>query len=169
MTRPRDNSREERVAKLVEELAKHPGALGTTEPVPHYALAGLDANAKNRFFAILGLFSDHQWYIGRMDLQPETMWENGLKCRDHWMDFIGHVAHPSIESIIDDVNDCIKGAIAAAIGVGLLTDGAALAAASAAFKATLIGCLANKGITWANEINAWVEGEEKRGSWHWCA
>lgn len=113
------------------------------------------------------LFGVHRWYITRLDMLPESKWTpSGPKCRNVWKEYHGNLSHPDIDAIRDDINECMKAAVLAAIGAGLLTGN--IAAAGAAFKASIIACLKAKGVAWASEITIWIDEDTKKGSWKYC-
>lgn len=113
------------------------------------------------------LFGVHRWYITRVSLPDETKWTSGgLKCRSRWNEYHGNFSHPDIETIRDDINECMGAAVVAALGAGLITGN--FAAGVAAFKVAIIACLEAKGIKWAKEISIWIEEEQRKGSWHYC-
>ncbi|MET3441371.1 hypothetical protein ABIC94_002129 [Variovorax paradoxus] len=165
--------RDEERARRVEELVKRAksqlkaGRMPEIDAVvPKEALQDdYTADDYLKLCASVVLFGTHSWYIGRIDLPPETKVEwDGLRCRDVWMEFNGKVSHPDVDSIIGELQDCMGVAVAAAIAAGLVN----LAAAAAAFKEALIACLISKGVEITKDFAAWIDAKTEKGSWHYC-
>ena len=94
--------------------------------------------------------------LGWLDLPPKTR----IKCT------YGVINHPSAEGIRDDIKECMIGA-AIATGIAAIASGGA--AALAAFKTTVYGCLTNKGYGWADEIQVDVRtSNQDHGDWRKC-
>ncbi len=164
-----DAAKKKRIQTLVAQARARKGNMPPLKVViPKEALpAKATEDQYNQLLASVVLYGTHSWYIGRLDLPPETKvdWD-GVQCRDRWIEYTGRLSHPDLEKILADVNSCMSAAGGAAIAAGLLTGN--FASAVAAFKASLIGCLEVKGISWAHEIGIWIDQDQKSGDWHYC-
>jgi len=165
----RNPAKQESIQKLIQSAIKDPNAMPPVQSViPSYALPK-DAKDSDRYrlLSSVVLYGIHTWYVGKIPLPDETKADwSGLYCRAHWTEFEGHVSHPDVDSIKNDIDGCLGAAAAAAIAAGLFTGD--ISSASAAFRTALIGCLQSKGISWANDLNIWVSPEDRRGDWHYC-
>jgi hypothetical protein len=164
-----DRARQEKLRQHIQLATKDPKALPQLQTVvPSYALPKNASEADRiRLLSKVTLFGIHSWYVGRINLPDETKTEwSGLYCRAHWTEFNGHVSHPDADRIKNDISDCLGVAVSAAIGAGLFTGD--IGVASAAFKVALIKCLESKGVSWAKDLEIWVDSKDERGDWHYC-
>lgn len=169
-----DREKAKRIQAFAAKLKKNPGGLDSSPILHKSVFEGKTLDEKLKIIATVGIYGTHTWYLTRVWFPDESMWDGdwndgdgvGLKCRSHWADIYGNVAHPDAEKIIADIRQCSEGALAAAMAVGFFVN---WGLAEATFKAELIRCLISKGIGWADQLSIWVSSEEGHGNWHWCA
>jgi hypothetical protein len=167
--RQKDPNKQAQLAKYIARARANPTyELDPEVAVPREAIS--ENPSEEDILRAVGqvvLFGVHRWYITRLSFPDETkLTPTGLKCRARWNEYHGNFSHPDIDSIRDDINECMAAATAAALTAGLITGN--FAAGVAAFKVSVVACLEIKGIKWASEISIWIDEDQRKGSWRYC-
>lgn len=71
--------------------------------------------------------------------------------------------HPNLNSVKNEINDCIK--TSATVAIAILVGTGNVALATTTFKSSFVSCLKLKGVQIADEISLKISEEKNCGSW----